>query len=150
MKAKVKTTESKVNNNDLIIPEKNSSTVAKKKVILKKKPKKLEEKETVSPNPITQEKKTSPKKTKEKDTSPKLEKLPGSLPDPVKIKKSPKELKYKYPEGLSKQEMKKFRFKLRKELKSLQEALMKLTQGTPEFEKKSKELEEFLKTNYNL
>lgn len=158
MKAKSKNSELKVNDKDLINPEKNSSSTTKKKIIIKKKtiPKvtPTKEKEIPKKNSSTKskEKKTTTKKssTKSKSSEPNLDKLSGSVPNPLNIRKSKGELKYKYPEGLSKSEMKKHRVKLRKELKSLQDALLKLTQGTPEFDKKSKELEKFLQTNYNL
>lgn len=150
MKAKTNLSESQISEKGLITPEKNSSSVTKKKILVKKKkvtPKENPPSENSEPEP---KKKVSQKKEKEKNSSPKLEKLPGSLPNPLNIRKSSKELKYKYPEGLSKQEMKKHRLKLRKKLKSLQEELLKLTQGTSEFEEKSKELENFMQTNYNL
>ena len=94
MKAKVKNSELKVNDKDLINPEKNSSSTTKKKIILKKKttPKVTPTKEKEIPKKDSstepKEKKTTTKKSpiKSKSSEPNLDKLSGSVPNPLNIR----------------------------------------------------------------
>lgn len=101
-------------------------------------------------NPITpEENKTTHKVVK----IPKKEK--ASVPEVKKEKEkkegkdSPKILKYKYPEGYSQLEMKKFRMMVRKGLNDLNKKISSVSPDSEDYQKLIKELEDFKLKYYN-
>lgn len=109
----------------------------------------------VNTTTTTPEKNKTPQKvakTTEKEKSVK-EKSVNTPVKKEKVKKdqkdSPKSLKYKYPEGYSQLEMKKFRMKVRKGLDDLNKKLSQVPKDSEDYKKLLQELEDFKLKYYN-
>ena len=100
---------------------------------------------------ITPEKNKTPQKVAK--TTEKEKSVNNTPVKKEKVKKdqkdSPKSLKYKYPEGYSQLEMKKFRMMVRKGLNDLNKKLSQVPKDSEDYKKLLQELEDFKLKYYN-
>ena len=100
---------------------------------------------------------TTPEKNKTPQKVAKTTEKEKSVNTPVKKEKvkkedqqdSPKSLKYKYPEGYSQLEMKKFRMMVRKGLNDLNKKLSQVPKDSEDYKKLLQELADFKLKYYN-
>lgn len=117
---------------------------------------KVKIKKSVKVNEVNTTTTTTPEKNKTPQKVAKTTEKEKSVNTPVKKEKvkkdqkdSPKSLKYKYPEGYSQLEMKKFRMMVRKGLDDLNKKLSQVPKDSEDYKKLLQELEDFKLKYYN-